>query len=29
MRRGDNHLELFLVDDGGGQLRLRPLTLTG
>jgi Sulfatase len=29
MRRGDNQLQLFLVDTGGGQRRLRPLTLTG
>ena len=28
MRRGDNRLELFLVEPAGGKLRLRPLTLT-
>jgi arylsulfatase A-like enzyme len=28
MRRGENKLELFLVDTAGGQRRLRPLTLT-
>jgi hypothetical protein len=28
MRRGDNRLELFLVDPAGGKLSLRPLTLT-
>jgi Sulfatase len=27
--RGDNRLELFLVDDAGGAVRLRPLTIGG
>jgi hypothetical protein len=29
LRPGDNHLQLFLLDDTGGQLRLHPLTVTG
>jgi len=29
LRRGNNQLQLFLVDTTGGQRRLRPLTLTG
>jgi Sulfatase len=28
LRPGDNRLQLFLLDDTGGQLRLRPLALT-
>lgn len=28
MRKGDNQLQLFLLDSGGGRQRLRPLTLT-
>ena len=29
MHKGDNHLQLFLLDSAGGGQRLRPLSLTG
>jgi hypothetical protein len=29
MRKGDNQLQLFLLDPSGGQQRLRPLALSG
>ena len=27
-RRGENRLELFVIDDSGGRVRLRPLALS-
>jgi hypothetical protein len=27
-KKGDNRLELFVIDDSGGKLRLRPLTVS-
>jgi hypothetical protein len=27
-KKGDNRLELFVIDDSGGQVRLRPLTVS-
>jgi hypothetical protein len=29
MRKGDNQLQLFLLDPSGAQPRLRPLALSG
>jgi hypothetical protein len=27
-KKGDNRLELFVIDDSAGQVRLRPLTVS-